>query len=228
MILTLDDISLTQGDFTLSASFELEGPGLTAIVGPSGGGKSTFLALIAGFLQPDGGRVLWDNADITPLAPGKRPIAMLFQDNNLFPHLDILTNVALGASPIARPSTDAKERAHAALILVGLEGMAMRKPADLSGGQQSRAALARSLLTDRPLILMDEPFSALGPAQRREMLALVKKLLPKSLVLMVTHDPEDAQEAVSTILVADGTVRAPQNTVELFANPPTELARYLR
>ena len=228
MALTVENVRLTRGDFAFSADFSVSKPGLTAIIGPSGGGKSTFLALIAGFILPDTGRVLWNNADLAPLAPGARPVAMLFQDNNLFPHLDIVTNVALGAAPIARPDAETRARASNALARVGLVGFETRKPADLSGGQQSRAALARVLLTDRPVVLMDEPFSALGPAQRREMLDLVRKLLPDATILMVTHDPLDAQQAQQTILIANGHAAAPQLTETLFADPPPELESYLR
>ena len=100
-MLTLEHIRLHQGDFTLEADCQIDAPGLVAVIGPSGGGKSTLLSIIAGFEVPDAGRVLWNGADLGPEPPGKRPVAVLFQDNNLFPHLDVLTNVALGASPRA-------------------------------------------------------------------------------------------------------------------------------
>lgn len=228
MALKLDNVSLKQDDFSLSANITIAEPGVTAVIGPSGGGKSTFLSLIAGFSLPDSGRITWEGADLASLPPGERPVAMLFQDNNLFPHLDSLTNVALGAAPVAKPSPQTLDLARAALEKVGLSGLENRKPSVLSGGQQSRVALARLLLTDRPIVLMDEPFSALGPSQRREMLALVKQLLPNATLLMVTHDPEDAREAEQTILVADGIVAPPRATADLFANPPPALDAYLR
>ena len=227
-MLSLEYVSLTFGDFALTADFNLAGPGVTAIIGPSGGGKSTLLSLIAGFHEPDEGRLTWNSTDLTGVPPGLRPAAMLFQDNNLFPHLDCITNVALGASPTAKPPPDILARARTALETVGLAGFENRKPGGLSGGQQSRVALARLLLTDRPLVLMDEPFSALGPAQRREMLELVKALLPEATILMVTHDPEDAQETKHTIVVAGGKVSQPRSTEALFADPPPDLDAYLR
>ena len=227
MELTLDTVSLRRGDFTLTADIALMGPGLRSIIGPSGGGKSTFLALIAGFVRPDAGRVVFSGEDISETTPGARPVAMLFQDNNLFPHLDILTNVALGTAPVARPGSEAKDRARAAMDRVGLRGFEGRKPTELSGGQQSRAALARVLLTNRPIVLMDEPFAALGPAQRQDMHTLVAELLPNAMVLMVTHDPTDAQKAFETLLVVDGEVHTPQNTRALFQNPPEALGSYL-
>ncbi len=227
-MLTLERVSLTQDDFTLSADLSVAAGGIVAVIGPSGGGKSTFLSLIAGFDTPDEGRIVWEGRDLTGLPPGKRPVAMLFQDNNLFPHLSILSNVCLGAAPVARPSSDVQIRARAALARVGLDGLEDRKPGALSGGQQSRAALARVLLTDRPLVLMDEPFAALGPALRSEMLDLVAEILSDATVLMVTHDPDDALRiAERTIFVSDGNVSPPVPTRALFDEPPEALAQYL-
>ena len=221
-------MELRRGDFALRADCAIEGPGITAVIGPSGGGKSTLLSLIGGFDLPDAGRVTWEGADMAPLSPGERPVAVLFQDNNLFPHLDVLTNVALGLSPRARPSADVLDRAREALRQVGLAGMEARLPGELSGGQQSRAALARVLLTERPVVLMDEAFSALGPALGGEMLGLVTELLGDRTVLMVTHDPEDARRVAGwTVFVDGGRVHAPVETGALFAAPPEGLARYL-
>lgn len=227
-MLTFKHVSFKRDGFQLGADFAVKGPGITAVIGPSGGGKSTLLSLIAGFDLPDGGTVHWNDKDLASLAPGDRPVAVLFQDNNLFPHLDIITNVALGASPLARPTDHAKARAREALTRVGLEGYQDRLPGALSGGQQSRAALARILITDRDVVLMDEAFSALGPALRVEMLGLVTELLGDRTVLMVTHDPEDARRmATQTIFVESGTVYAPVETGGLFAEPHKALAEYL-
>lgn len=221
-------MTLRRDGFQLRADCTVNGPEITAVIGPSGGGKSTLLSLIGGFELPDEGAVFWMDQDLGPLAPGDRPVAVLFQDNNLFPHLDVLTNVALGASPLARPSVAAKARAGEALVRVGLAGFETRLPGALSGGQQSRAALARILLTDRAIVLMDEAFSALGPALRVEMLELVANLLGDRTVLMVTHDPEDARRmAGQTIFVEAGEVYPPTPTEALFAKPHKALANYL-
>jgi thiamine transport system ATP-binding protein len=228
VVLRFEGVELRRDGFRLVVDCAVSGPGITAVIGPSGGGKSTLLSLVGGFELPDAGRVLWDENDLGPLAPGDRPVAVLFQDNNLFPHLDVLTNVALGVSPKVRPSGEVLERAREALRKVGLEGMERRLPGALSGGQQSRAALARVLLTDRDVVLMDEAFSALGPALRVEMLELVTDLLGDRTVLMVTHDPEDAKRvAGQVIFVNDGQVFAPVGTKELFGNPHPDLAAYL-
>lgn len=229
-MLTLDQIRVHEGDFTLDADFKIETGGVIAILGPSGGGKSTLLSAIAGFLDLQAGRVLWNEQDLTEKAPGKRPIAMIFQDNNLFPHLTALQNVLVGVTTAPRPSAGDVQLAETAMARVGLEGKGLRKPSALSGGQQSRVALARSLLTKRPVLLMDEPFAALGPALKSEMLTLVADLARGTgiTVLMVTHDPADAKMiADRSILVVDGVVHPPRATDELFQNPPEALSDYL-
>ena len=228
-MLRLEDVRLTKGSFRLEADFELAPGRRAAVIGPSGGGKSTLLSVIAGFDAPEEGRIWCDGRDVTPLGPDRRPVAMLFQDNNLFPHLDIETNVALGLEPVARPSRVARERAREALARVDLADQAGKKPAALSGGQQSRVALARLLLTARPVVLLDEPFAALGPALRRDMWDLVVELLPDATILMVTHDPEEAARSASQIIfVEEGRVRAPRETGQFFEAPDEAVARYLR
>ncbi|MGI9390659.1 MAG: thiamine ABC transporter ATP-binding protein [Boseongicola sp.] len=227
-MLKIEGLQYHREGFNLAADFSIPDGARAAIIGPSGGGKSTLLSLIAGFDCPDDGRVLWDGQDLGPTEPGKRPVAMLFQDNNLFPHLDLLTNVALGTSPRARPSQDALDRARKALSQVGLEGLEERRPGALSGGQQSRAALARILLTERPIVLMDEPFAALGPAMRVEMQELVVRLLPEAVLLMVTHDPRDAKRfATQVLFVNGGKVSPPVETSDFFEKPEGDVAEYL-
>ncbi|MEO1307984.1 MAG: ATP-binding cassette domain-containing protein, partial [Pseudomonadota bacterium] len=188
-ILTLEKLTFGQGDFSLSADLTLSHGQVTAIIGPSGAGKSTLLHGIAGFVPQIAGRLIWQGVEITQFTPEQRPVSMLFQDNNLFPHLTVLQNVALALTPKLRPSSDVVERVEEVLSQVSLSGLSKRKPAELSGGQQSRVALARALLQDRPIMLMDEPFSALGPALKREMLRLSISLAAQRTLVMVTHDP---------------------------------------
>ena len=163
-------------------------------------------------------------------APGERPVSMLFQDNNLFPHLTAAQNVGLGLRPDLKLWPEQIDRVAEALESVGLAGLGDRKPAALSGGQQSRVALARVLVSDRDVVLLDEPFAALGPALKDEMLDLVKAKLGAlaKTVVMVTHDPADARRvAAQTVLVAEGMAYAPQPTAQLLDNPPPVLAAYL-
>ncbi|KQT85160.1 ATP-binding cassette domain-containing protein [Aurantimonas sp. Leaf443] len=167
-----------------------------AVVGPSGAGKSTLLDLVAGFLTPSAGRILIGGEDMAGRAPGERPVNLVFQENNLFPHLTAFGNVALGLTTRRRPRPDERAATMEALRAVGLEGLAERRPAQMSGGERQRVALARAFLRRRPLMLLDEPFAALGPALRREMLDLLQGLRDRSgaplTILMVTHHPEDA------------------------------------
>ena len=229
-MLTLETLDIRQDTFRLTADFSVEAGALVAIVGPSGAGKSTLLNVISGFFAPFSGRVLWNGIDITDAAPGDRPLSVVFQDNNLFPHLTAFQNVALGVRPSLRLTQADTTSVDQALVRVGLAGMEGRKPAALSGGQQSRVTLARVLVRGRPLILLDEPFAALGPALRVEMLDLVADLARAegATLLMVTHHPADALRiADQTIVVADGVAAAPVPTQALFDDPPQVLRDYL-
>ncbi|AWB50466.1 thiamine ABC transporter ATP-binding protein [Gemmobacter aquarius] len=229
-MLQLDKLVLTEPGFRLVADFSVPMGARVAIIGPSGAGKSTLLNAIAGFVQPEAGRVLWQGQDLASLSPGERPVTILFQDQNLFPHLTIMQNLALGLSPRLRPTPEQLEQVAQALARTGLAELGNRRPAELSGGQAGRVALARALLRARPLLLLDEPFAALGPALKADMLAMVAEVADATgaTVLMVTHDPKDAQRlGGQTILVADGTAQPPEDTARLFANPPKALADYL-
>ncbi|WP_170423827.1 thiamine ABC transporter ATP-binding protein [Ruegeria arenilitoris] len=229
-MLKLDRCVIENGSFTLSADIEIETCASVAIIGPSGAGKSTLLETIAGFRDLKQGQILWDGARISNLLPGQRPLAMLFQDGNLFPHLTAARNVALGLRPNGRLTTDEETQVLSALERVALPGLGDRRPAELSGGQQSRVALARVLVQRRALLLLDEPFAALGPALKAEMLDLVAGLVAETdtTLLMVSHDPQDARRiADQTILVADEMVHAPAQTETLFDNPPPSLRAYL-
>lgn len=231
MGLRLDHLVLTQGSFRLEADWQVPTGARVAVIGPSGAGKSTLLAAISGFLPPVAGRILWDGHDLASLEPGARPLSILFQDGNLFPHLTVAQNLALGLSPGLRLTEAQKARVGAVLAEVGLGDKAARKPAALSGGEQSRAALARALLRARPMLLLDEPFAALGPALKAQMLDLVDRIAGQTgaTVLMVTHDPEDARRLCPlTVVVADGVAAPPAPTGALLDDPPPLLRAYLR
>jgi thiamine transport system ATP-binding protein len=229
-MLTLDALFLQQDDFHLTADWQVAAGDRVALIGPSGAGKSTLLMALAGFLAPSQGRILWHGADLASIPPGQRPMTILFQDQNLFPHLTVAQNLGLGLSLNLRLTKDQHAQIETALARVGLPDMGARKPGQLSGGQQGRAALARALLRARPVLLLDEPFAALGPALKAEMLGVVDEVARATgaAVLMVTHDPNDAKRfAGKTVLVADGVAHAPVDTATLFANPPPALVAYL-
>ncbi|MEI6800970.1 MAG: ATP-binding cassette domain-containing protein [Pseudomonadota bacterium] len=229
-MLHLDHLLLTEPGFALTADLSVPKGARVAVIGPSGAGKSTLLNAIAGFMAPTAGRILWEGLDLTALPPGDRPLTILFQDQNLFPHLTVAQNLGLGLSPRLRLSAEQHKAIDRALDRVGLTALGPRLPPQLSGGQQGRAALARALLRARPMLLLDEPFAALGPALKADMLDLVSEVAAETgaTVLMVTHDPADAKRfADQTILVDDGTAHPPQDTAALFKDPPKALKDYL-
>ena len=229
-MLRFDGAEVRQAGWTLRADLMIPERAVTAVIGPSGAGKSTLLNAVAGFQPLSAGRILWRGTDISALHPSKRPVAMIFQDNNLFTHLTAVENVALALTQKTRIGAEARSRAEAALHRVGLDGLGDRKPGQLSGGQQSRVALARVLLQARPLLLLDEPFSALGPALRAEMLDLVRTVATElqATVMIVTHDPADARRiAPQTVTVLDGVAAPPRDTSTLLDAPPPDLQDYL-
>ena len=200
------------------------------MIGPSGGGKSSLLASVAGFLQLQSGQIRIAGHAMDGVVPGQRPLSIVFQDNNLFPHMTARQNVGLGVRCDLRLDRDEKARVSTALERVGLKSFGDELPGRLSGGQQSRVALARILVQRRPWILLDEPFAALGPALRSEMLQLVKSWCDESHagLLMVTHDPRDALSICeNTIVVANGKASPPVDSGELFTDPPQSLSSYL-
>lgn len=230
MSIKLDNMKISHGKFSLQADFEIEKGKKIALLGPSGGGKSTLLSAIAGFKTPDSGRIFFENTDITSTPPAKRPIALLFQNHNLFPHLSVRNNIALGITTTLKLSLKEIETIDKALLRVGLDGLGNKMPSELSGGQQQRVALARCLIRKQPILCLDEPFAALGPALKKEMLDLVQEIAEttNATLLMVTHQPDDASYITDqTILIAEGKAHRPVTTNKLFANPPAALAKYL-
>ncbi|OOF70863.1 thiamine ABC transporter ATP-binding protein [Rodentibacter caecimuris] len=164
-----------------------------AIIGESGAGKSTLLNLIAGFETVLSGEIWLNNENHTKTAPYQRPVSILFQENNLFPHLTVAENIALGIKPTLKLNQAEQRLIKNAASAVGLEESLTRKPSALSGGQKQRVALARCLLRNKPILLLDEPFSALDPQLRKEMLLLLDQLCreKKLTLLLVTHQPKE-------------------------------------
>lgn len=227
-MLRLKNVAVSQGVFRLRADVDITAP-VTAILGPSGAGKSTLLNVIAGFSKPKSGEILWDGRDMSGQPPNERPVAMIFQDNNVFPHLSVAENLALAVQGRDKGEERSDAIAHA-LDRVGLNGFERRMPATLSGGQLARVALARVLLQKRPLVLLDEAFASLGPALTREMLQLVHHICKEDNLqaLMISHNPEDARLiADEGLVVLDGNVSAPMQIDELLRAPPSGLADYL-
>jgi thiamine transport system ATP-binding protein len=230
-ILQLEQVTFRYEDMLMSFDLVVEPGEFLAVMGPSGAGKSTLLSLIAGFERPLSGRILWERRDITQLSPPERPVSILFQENNLFAHLNVFTNVALGISPSARLDPKEVLLVREALERVGLKGFEERLPGELSGGERQRAAIARMLVRRKPLLLLDEPFAALGPAMKKGMIRLIQEIREEQgfTILLVTHDPDDARAAAShTAFIHEGRILAKRKTKELFKSQDIpELVDYL-
>ena len=223
-------VEFTYEDLLMHFDLSVERGEAMAVIGPSGAGKSTLLALIGGFEAAQAGRILIDGADITDLAPDARPVTTLFQDHNLFAHLNVIQNVGLGLHPGLRLTPSEKDQVSWALGEVGLTGFEDRLPGQLSGGERQRVAIARCILRRRPVLMLDEAFAALGPALRREMLELVLSLRTQKelTVLMVTHDPADALFAADhTAFIAAGKVVTSGPTAAVLASEHPAIRDYL-
>ncbi|PSF05478.1 ABC transporter [Marinobacter fuscus] len=172
--------------------FQVEAGECLAIQGPSGSGKSTLLSLIAGFLQPEAGRVLWQGQPIHKTKPWQRPITSVFQEHNLFEHLDVLTNIGLGIHPGVKLAAADQQRIDSALAKAGLDGFGNRMPGELSGGQRQRVALLRAILRQQPILLLDEPMTGLDMDTRQVLYAMLNDEKARgATLLLVSHDEED-------------------------------------
>ncbi|MBX2885997.1 MAG: ATP-binding cassette domain-containing protein [Granulosicoccus sp.] len=196
-------ITLGQREFVFDLSV-IKGERV-AIVGKSGSGKSTLLNLIGGFLHCQRGEIRWEGRSMLKLTPDQRPVTTLFQRDNLFEHLCVEDNVILGINADLRPTKQQRNLAREALSQVGLSGMEDALPGRLSGGEQQRVALARSLLRRKPVLLLDEPYGALDEGTRQAMLRLTDQITRESdlTVLMVTHQISDAQALDARVVTID-------------------------
>jgi thiamine transport system ATP-binding protein len=178
---------------------------IVAVAGASGSGKSTLFNIIAGFEQPERGEVIILGEEMTGRAPAERPVSIIFQEHNLFAHLDVATNVGFGISPALRLDAANRTKVEDALARVGLAGFGKRLPPTLSGGERQRVALARAFVRHRPILLLDEPFAALDPGMRAEMRALISDLHEEegNTILMITHHPDDVRALADSVLFLD-------------------------
>ena len=163
-----------------------------AVRGASGTGKSTLLNLVAGFLAPKSGEILWNNQAIHNLPAWERPVTSVFQEHNLFEHLDVFTNIGLGLHPGMKLSPEQKSAIEQGLEQTGLGGLGTRLPGELSGGQRQRVALLRAILRRKPVLLLDEPMTGLDPDARAIIRALLRQEKASGITLILaSHDEED-------------------------------------
>jgi len=224
--MSIDVMGVTKrfGEFAAlrDVSVSIDRGKLTALLGPSGGGKSTLLRIIAGLETPDSGRVYIDGRDMTEVPARRRGIGFVFQHYAAFPHMTVWENVAFGlrVSRADKPTT--KRRVDELLDLVHLAGLSRRYPSELSGGQRQRMALARALAVEPRLLLLDEPFGALDVKVREELRAWLRQLHEQvnATTVFVTHDQEEAMElADQVVLINAGQVEQVGPPEQLYDNP---------
>ena len=204
------------GDFQLAVNMTVP-KGFISVIGQSGAGKSTLLASLSGHRDLISGKIFVDETRIDLLPPNQRPCSIIFQEFNLFPHLSLVQNLNLVCGNKFFVSASSKKKIKKILEKVGISELIDRLPSEISGGQQSRAALARVLLQENPILLLDEPFSALGPNQKSELIDLVYGLSQEQdiTVLLITHDPKDAKQVGGhCIVVKDKKALGPFETSE--------------
>ncbi|MQL49638.1 thiamine ABC transporter ATP-binding protein ThiQ [Photorhabdus khanii] len=226
-MLKLENLTYTYEHLVMFFDLQIQAGERIAILGPSGAGKSTLLNLIAGFQTAEKGSVWLNGENHTNTPPSQRPVSMLFQENNLFSHLTIEQNIGLGLHPGLRLNSQQQQTLQQIVSQVSLEDCLTRLPAQLSGGQRQRAALARCLVRQQPILLLDEPFSALDPALRNEMLVLLEQVCNERqlTLLMVSHNLDDAARiADRALLVVDGNIHYDGATNALVAGIVPEAA----
>lgn len=222
--LTIDQVSKSFGSARVLQACSLSVPKGTVLtlLGPSGCGKTTLLRTIAGFVEPDDGRVIVDGHDISHLPPNQRQVGYVFQNYALFPHLSIANNVAYGLKVRKRPSAEIRERVARALDLVDLSAFADRYPAQLSGGQQQRVAIARALVLEPSVLLLDEPFNALDAKLRLTMQVELRKLIDRVGItsIFVTHDQLEAMTLSDTVAVMRaGAIEQMGSPLDIYDRP---------
>src|SRR5271155_4893203 len=212
-------------------SFTIRPGEMFFLLGPSGCGKTTVLRMLAGFFQPDGGDILFDEKRMNAIAPQHRNTAMVFQNYAIWPHLTVYENVAYGPRARKLDGEKIRQRVSDALRIVRLEELAQRKPAQLSGGQQQRVALARALAVEPDLILLDEPLSNLDARLRLELRGELQRIHreTRTTCLYVTHDQEEALSLADRIAVMNqGRIEQTGTPSEIYQHPVNEFtARFM-
>ncbi len=227
MYVELKNINKTFGDFKASdnVSFGIEKGKLIGFLGPSGGGKTTILRIIAGLENPDSGDIYVDGKRINDVEPSKRGIGFVFQNYALFRYMTVFDNIAFGLKIQKKPKNEIKERVTELIKLTGLEGLEKRYPGQLSGGQRQRVAFARALAPNPQLLLLDEPFAAIDAKIRQELRSWLKETIEKLGItsIFVTHDQDEAIEVADEIIIINnGSVERKGTPIDIYKNPENE------
>lgn len=222
--INIDSVSKSYGDAEVLSAVSLSIPAgsFLTLLGPSGCGKTTLLRLIAGFIAPTQGGIRIDGQDMTEVPTQRRPIGMVFQNLALFPHFSVAENIAYGLKLKKLPQSEIDQRVNKFIHLVGLEGLGDRRISQLSGGQKQRVALARSLVLEPSILLLDEPLSALDLQLRKQLQFALKDIQKqlKTTFVFVTHDQEEATMISDRIVVmSNGHVQQIGSPQEIYSNP---------
>ena len=224
-MLTLNKLTYLYEHLPMRFDLRIETGERVAILGPSGAGKSTLLGLVAGFLAPVSGQILLNGSDHTATPPAKRPVSMLFQENNLFSHLTVRQNMGLGLHPGLKLSAKQKQDLEEIARQVGLSECLDRLPSQLSGGQRQRVALARALVMKPKILLLDEPTSALDSSTQVAMVKLLRDIQAKFGLsyIFISHDLQVIKALCQTILVLkNGEIQAYDTTDNIFTQPQNQ------
>ena len=229
MRVVLDHITKRFADVTAVSEFSatLEDGELVSLLGPSGCGKSTLLNMLSGILPVSGGKIYFDDQDVTSMPPEKRGIGLVFQNYALYPHMTVMGNICFPLETQRVPKAERIERANEIAKLVHVDMLMNRKPSELSGGQQQRVSIARAMALKPKILFFDEPTSALDPELTGEILKVIKDLAAEKMTMViVTHEMSFAREAADRIIFMDNGVIEEEGTPEeVFDNPKSERTR---
>ena len=208
-MLKLTDVTWLYQHLPMRFTLSVRQGEIIAVLGPSGAGKSTLLNLVAGCLQPASGSIIIENRDHTHTPPAKRPVSMLFQENNLFTHLTVRQNIALGMHPGLKLNVPQRQKLEVIAAQMGIAEFLDRLPGELSGGQRQRVALARCLVREQPILLLDEPTDGLDPNQKEHIRRQIGELGRHKTILISTHLLDEAETVCNRIILIDrGAVKA--------------------